>query len=292
MTSHPVRAGCSGYAAVSRCIAVDSRGASFAEYAVLLALVLVAALTCVNTFGARLRQAFAGDAPPTSQHRAPGVELRRDGPSTGRTLEVTPPPPLDAVSLHVHDHPAPAPFTGMTRAGRLTSLASTASSRALQPRAGGNTDLEDPEAHLRREQRERWLDAVLRGLIRPKPHTRLGAVAATRGYRCGTVGHAVHLAIRQIYRAFGIAGEERIGEFFESEDVKRLLRQDLTKGSSREIAEKEFKYWTSVLRENPQSLGGRMGVYIEPGLRDWIQRHVYGRICVEAKVGAADTASW
>ncbi len=146
--------------------------------------------------------------------------------------------------------------------------------------------------HLRPASDDRWtsggLDSLARrfpdhpmvqidnGTLHPDPTTRLGAYAATAGYPPGTVGDAVHRAIGTIYLSLGTAGEEQIGTVFNSAEARALFDEPLTRENSRRIADIEHRYWSQVRRDNPWSFGGNAGSVFSPGIRDQLQRHVFG----------------
>ena len=73
-----------------RRFAADSGGTSVAEYATLLALVLTVALAAVNTFGARLAQAFASDWRASKRPQFAEVVLGGN-PATSQRSKVAPP---------------------------------------------------------------------------------------------------------------------------------------------------------------------------------------------------------
>lgn len=113
------------------------------------------------------------------------------------------------------------------------------------------------------------------GRVTPDPDSRLGAYAATRGHREGTVGHSVHNAIGTIYAALGTTGEERIGTVFNSPEARALYGEPVNSPASRRIAEMEHAYWSRIREQNPLSVGGNLGSLFGPGSRDFLQRQVF-----------------
>ncbi|MBK6918975.1 MAG: hypothetical protein IPH07_16395 [Deltaproteobacteria bacterium] len=121
------------------------------------------------------------------------------------------------------------------------------------------------------------LRRVAAGNLRPIPHTRLGAFAATVGYPRGTVGYAVNRAIGLLYASLGTYGEERIGVVFNSPIARTHYPRPVHSASSRAVAQMEFDYWAAVRAEDPWSAGGRIATAFDPGSRDWLQREVFTR---------------
>ena len=105
------------------------------------------------------------------------------------------------------------------------------------------------------------------------PHSRLGAYQATGGYREGTVGHAAHNAIGQIYEMAGTIGEDRIGEVFNSPEARALYNEPVNSGASAQLAQMEFDYWSQQREEG--TLGGYMGSAVPPATRDWLQQETF-----------------
>lgn len=121
------------------------------------------------------------------------------------------------------------------------------------------------------------LRRVAAGTLRPVATTRLGAFAATVGYRRGTVGYAVNRAIGLLYTGLGTYGEERIGTVFNSPAARAYYTHPVRSASSRAVAQMEFDYWAAVRAEDPWSAGGRIATAFDPDSRDWLQREVFTR---------------
>ncbi len=113
------------------------------------------------------------------------------------------------------------------------------------------------------------------GKLTPDPDSRLGAYAATKGYPAGTVGNAVHNAIGTIYGTLGNYGEEKIGRVFNSPEAKALYNEPVGSDAGRQMAAIEQQYWANVKTEDPSSPGGNLGAAFSPGVRDWLQRHIF-----------------
>ncbi len=113
------------------------------------------------------------------------------------------------------------------------------------------------------------------GKLTPDPESRLGAYAATKGYPAGTVGNAVHNAIGTIYSTLGNYGEEKIGRVFNSPEAKALYDQPVDSDAGRQMAAIEQQYWANVKSEDGASPGGNLGAAFSPGVRDWLQRHIF-----------------
>lgn len=114
------------------------------------------------------------------------------------------------------------------------------------------------------------LRAVDAGILEVDPGSRLGAYQATGGYREGTVGHAAHSAIGTIYGLLGTAGEERIGEVFNSPEAVALYNEPVDGPASLQLAQMEYDYWVSQGQDG-FSFGGMMGSMFSPETRDWLQ---------------------
>ncbi len=131
------------------------------------------------------------------------------------------------------------------------------------------------EELLRRRQVLRDIDE---GRLKPDPNSRLGAYLATRGFPPGTVGHSVHNAIGTIFLGLGNLGEEQIGTVFNSDAARALYHQPVDGPASRQIAEMEYAYWAQVRRQNPWSIGGRLGTMFGPDSRDVLQRWIFSQL--------------
>lgn len=114
------------------------------------------------------------------------------------------------------------------------------------------------------------------GRLVPDPASRLGAYAATAGYPVGSVGHAVHNAIRLIYLEFGTWGEERIGRVFNSPEARALYNDPVESQSGALMAAIEHRYWQNALAEDSWSGGGRLGSAFDPTARDFLQKYLFG----------------
>lgn len=121
------------------------------------------------------------------------------------------------------------------------------------------------------------LNDIDRGFSVASPSTRLGAYQATRGYARGTVGYAVHNAIGDIYIMAGTYGQEQIGLVFNSPEARALFGQAITSSANLTMATLEYSYWMAVKQANPLSIGGQAGSAFTPGMRAWLQEHVYSR---------------
>jgi hypothetical protein len=121
------------------------------------------------------------------------------------------------------------------------------------------------------------LRRIAAGQVRPAPHTRLGAFAATCGWPQGTVGYAVNRAIGILYVGLGVYGEERIGTVFNSPAARVHYGNPVRSPSSRAVAQMEFNYWAAVRAEDPWSSGARIATAFDPNSRDWLQREVFAR---------------
>jgi hypothetical protein len=163
-----------------------------------------------------------------------------------------------------------------------TSLAEVESETPLSPFTG----LEDGYSRMHGVQPVSWyenflpirvqdLNNVDRGQMFVDPSSRLGAYEATRGYARGTVGHAVHNAIGDIYLLLGTIGQEQIGLIFNSPMAKALFPQPVTSSANLAMATLEYEYWMAVRTNNPSSIGGNAGAAFDPTVRAWLQQHVY-----------------
>jgi uncharacterized protein YukE len=164
----------------------------------------------------------------------------------------------------------------MNEFSQMTVRARVDSARPAVQRAQQFEDFFDFASDLTVPGRGITLDRIERGTLTPDPQTRLGAYAATVSYPPGSVGYAVHRAIGSIYLTMGTVGEERIGTVFNSAEARALFDKPLTERTSRQIAELEHRYWDSIRRQNPMSVGGQLGSLFGPDSRDFLQRHVFG----------------
>jgi hypothetical protein len=105
------------------------------------------------------------------------------------------------------------------------------------------------------------------------PNSRLGAYQATGGFREGTVGHAAHNAIGQIYEMAGTIGEDQIGAVFNSPEARALYNESVDSPASRQLAQMEFDYWSQ--QREAGTLGGHMGAAVPPATRDWLQQQTF-----------------
>lgn len=145
-------------------------------------------------------------------------------------------------------------FYGDGKTGALQAAADTAGLAALSPS----------------------LAQIDRGEVVPDPDSRLGAYAATRGYPPGSVGHAVHNAIGTIYVLLGTYGEEKIGRVFNSPEARALYNQPVESQAGALMAAIEQRYWANVAKEDSWSPGGQLGAAFSPGVRDFLQRNIFG----------------
>jgi nucleoid-associated protein YgaU len=125
-----------------------------------------------------------------------------------------------------------------------------------------------------------WLTDLQRidaGDLTVDPKTRLGAYAATAGYRDGTVGAAVHNAIGTIYGTLGTVGEEEIGTVFNSPQARALYNKPVDSDASRQMAELEYAYWSRISDQKPDSTGGKLGSMFSPAFRDFLQQQLFSR---------------
>lgn len=113
----------------------------------------------------------------------------------------------------------------------------------------------------------------------PDPESRLGAYYATRGYNVGTVGSAVHRVIGSMYLILGSVAEEKIGRIYNNQAVKALLSQPVQAAATRCLTHIEQLYYTNVRRENPESLGARIGSVLTIRSRDCIAQLLSGVLC-------------
>jgi hypothetical protein len=113
----------------------------------------------------------------------------------------------------------------------------------------------------------------------PDPESRLGAYYATRGYKSGTVGSAVHHIIGGMYLILGPLGEEKIGRVYNNPNVKALLNQPAQSAAMRCLANIEQHYFTKVKEENPMSTGARLSSVVTPRARDCITQLLSGILC-------------
>jgi hypothetical protein len=135
------------------------------------------------------------------------------------------------------------------------------------------------------------LDSVDNGAMSPDPSSRLGAYAATANYPEGTVGYAVHNSIGDIYRTLGTAGEEHIGDVFNSPDARALYNESVHSDASLKMAQTEYSYWQDVRAENPYSLGGNLGSAVPPAARDYIQQNIEGGQAAPAHDASIDPSA-
>lgn len=115
------------------------------------------------------------------------------------------------------------------------------------------------------------LFAIDAGTYKPDPESRLGAYAATAGYRAGTVGFGVHRAIGAIFLTFGNYGQERIGRVFNAPQAKALYEDPVDSASGYKMAQTELVYWNNIAIEDPWSAGGKLGSAFNAPVRNWIQ---------------------
>lgn len=125
--------------------------------------------------------------------------------------------------------------------------------------------------------RVKELNIIDEGHASADPSSRLGAYEVTRGYARGTVGYAVHNAIGDIYIFAGTYGQEQIGLVFNSPEARALFNQPIESAANLQMATIEYNYWVAVKQSNPSSVGGMAGSAFTPGMRAWLQEHVYSR---------------
>jgi hypothetical protein len=114
---------------------------------------------------------------------------------------------------------------------------------------------------------------------KPNLESRLGAFYATRGYKIGSVGSAVHRIIGGMYLVLGSAGEEKIGRIYNNQAVKVLFNQPIESAAIRCLAYIEQLYFTNVKNENLESLGAALGAIVTARTRDCLTQLVSGVFC-------------
>ena len=126
---------------------------------------------------------------------------------------------------------------------------------------------------------KRWHDLkrVSDDQLQVHPDSRLAAFKSTLGHQDGTVGYAANRAIGLIYVGMGTFGEEQIGQVFGSPEAQEQMALPVDSPGSRQLAQMEYDYWSSVLRENPSSSGAQVATAFSPEVRDFLQREVFSR---------------
>ncbi|MEM9460070.1 MAG: hypothetical protein AAGF11_38195 [Myxococcota bacterium] len=126
---------------------------------------------------------------------------------------------------------------------------------------------------------KRWHDLkrVSEDKLQVHPDSRLAAFKSTLGHQDGTTGYAANRAIGLIYIGMGTFGEEQIGQVFGSPEAQEQMAQPVDSGASRQLAQMEYDYWSSVLNENPGSSGARIATAFNPDVRDFLQKEVFSR---------------
>lgn len=103
--------------------------------------------------------------------------------------------------------------------------------------------------------------------------SRLGLIAATRGFEKGQLGLGVHRAAKGIYIVLGPLGQAEIGKFFAQPNVRELLTR--TDDESFEKAGVlEYEYWDDEAQKaralETIQLGAEIAGLFKPKLRKYI----------------------
>jgi hypothetical protein len=154
---------------------------------------------------------------------------------------------------------------------------------------GMNGALSDTGKWLTNWRYQKHLDEIDREGKKPADiESRLGAYYAIRNYPRGTVGHAVHRAIGEIYRWLGPVGEERIGRVFNDPRAIALYPKSVESSANLCMAQIEHRYWANVFAEDEKSIGGGLGAMFQPAARDCIQKYLpIIRECLQLSIEAA-----
>ena len=102
---------------------------------------------------------------------------------------------------------------------------------------------------------------------------RLHAFSVTGNGSPNTWAQPVHVDIGLLYLGFGEFGAESIGNVFASKHMRALLARSTTDSeASRTLARLEHIYWKRCKCDNPLSLGGQIGSFVNPATRNAIQQ--------------------